>query len=46
MCAVKPTNLYRVASEREALPNILESLRPSRFHIINDDSGFWAVITK
>lgn len=36
----------RVASEREALPSILESLRPSRFHIVNDDSGFWAVVTK
>ncbi len=36
----------RVASEREALPNIIESLRPERFHIVNDDSGFWAVITK
>ena len=36
----------RIGPEREALPGILSALNPSKFHIINDDSGFWAVITK
>ncbi|MGE4473198.1 MAG: class I SAM-dependent methyltransferase [Sulfuricurvum sp.] len=36
----------RIKPEREALPGILSSLRPSRFEIIDDESGFWAVITK
>ncbi len=36
----------KVVAEREALLDILRSLNPSHFEIINDDSGFWAVITK
>lgn len=36
----------KVVAEREALPDILRSLKPSHFEIINDDSGFWSVITK
>jgi ubiquinone/menaquinone biosynthesis C-methylase UbiE len=36
----------RIKPEREALPKILHSLRPSKFNIIDDESGFWAVITK
>ncbi|HZF71274.1 class I SAM-dependent methyltransferase [Sulfuricurvum sp.] len=36
----------RIKPEREALPGILASLRPSKFNIIDDESGFWAVITK
>jgi ubiquinone/menaquinone biosynthesis C-methylase UbiE len=36
----------RIGPEREALPGILTELKPTRFNIINDDSGFWAVITK
>lgn len=36
----------RIKPERDALPGILNSLKPSRFHIIDDESGFWAVITK
>lgn len=36
----------KVIAEREALPSILRSLAISRFNIINDESGFWAVITK
>jgi ubiquinone/menaquinone biosynthesis C-methylase UbiE len=36
----------RIGPEHEALPGILSALNPSKFHIINDDSGFWAVITK
>lgn len=36
----------RIKAEREALPKILHSLRPSKFNIIDDESGFWAVITK
>jgi ubiquinone/menaquinone biosynthesis C-methylase UbiE len=34
------------SKEREALPGILESLHPSWFEIINDESGFWAHIHK
>ena len=36
----------RLKPEREALPRILRSLKPSHFHIIDDESGFWAVVTK
>lgn len=36
----------RIGPEREALPGILSALNPTHFHIINDDSGFWAVLTK
>jgi ubiquinone/menaquinone biosynthesis C-methylase UbiE len=36
----------RIKPERDALPNILASLSPSKFNIIDDESGFWAVITK
>ncbi len=36
----------RLKPEREALPGILERLSPSDFHLIDDDSGFWAVVTK
>lgn len=36
----------RIGPEREALPGILSALNPAHFHIINDDSGFWAVLTK
>jgi ubiquinone/menaquinone biosynthesis C-methylase UbiE len=36
----------RSRKTREALPEILENLRPSWFEIINDESGFWAHICK
>lgn len=36
----------KMIEEREVLPQILHSLSLSHFNIINDDSGFWAVITK
>lgn len=36
----------KVVTEREALPHILSTLPISHFNIINDESGFWAVITK
>lgn len=36
----------KVVAERKALPSILRSLEITDFHIINDESGFWAVITK
>ena len=36
----------RIKPEREALPNILQTLNPSSHTIIDDDSGFWAFITK
>jgi len=36
----------RIQPEREALPGILASLKPSKHQIIDDESGFWAVITK
>lgn len=36
----------RINPEREALPGILASLNPSSCQIIDDESGFWAVITK
>ncbi len=36
----------RIQPEREALPGILEGLNPSYYHLINDDSGFWAIIRK
>ncbi|MDD5117915.1 MAG: class I SAM-dependent methyltransferase [Sulfuricurvum sp.] len=36
----------RIKPERDALPGILASLRPAHFNIIDDESGFWAVITK
>lgn len=36
----------KVVAEREALPSILCSLPIAHFNIINDESGFWAVITK
>lgn len=36
----------RIGPEREALPGILTTLKPTNFYIINDESGFWAVITK
>jgi ubiquinone/menaquinone biosynthesis C-methylase UbiE len=36
----------RIKPEREALPRILSALKPSKFNIIDDESGFWAVITK
>ncbi|MDD2830244.1 MAG: class I SAM-dependent methyltransferase [Sulfuricurvum sp.] len=36
----------RIGPEREALPGILTTLNPTSFYIINDESGFWAVITK
>jgi SAM-dependent methyltransferase len=36
----------RIKPQREALPAILDSLKPTHFTIIDDDSGFWACITK
>ncbi|MDD3770622.1 MAG: class I SAM-dependent methyltransferase [Sulfuricurvum sp.] len=36
----------RLKPEREALPGILERLSPSDFHLIDDESGFWAVVRK
>lgn len=36
----------RIKPEREALPGILDALAPSSYQIIDDESGFWAVITK
>ncbi|MBN2721582.1 MAG: class I SAM-dependent methyltransferase [Campylobacterales bacterium] len=36
----------RIKPERDALPGILAYLNPTSYEIINDDSGFWAVITK
>jgi hypothetical protein len=36
----------RIKPERDALPGILASLQPTKSHIIDDESGFWAVITK
>ena len=36
----------RSRSMRNALPEILEALHPASFEIINDESGFWAHITK
>jgi len=36
----------RIGPEREALPSILESLKPAHFKTVNDESGFWALITK
>jgi ubiquinone/menaquinone biosynthesis C-methylase UbiE len=36
----------RIGPEREALPGILASLKPTHYQIIDDESGFWAVITK
>jgi ubiquinone/menaquinone biosynthesis C-methylase UbiE len=37
----------RMTPERRAtLPSIIKSFEPKHFEIIEDDSGFWAVITK
>jgi ubiquinone/menaquinone biosynthesis C-methylase UbiE len=36
----------KVILEREALPNIMQSLAPHSFEIIDDDSGYWIYITK
>lgn len=36
----------RVKTEREALPQILNSLNPSQHTIIDDESGWWVFITK
>lgn len=36
----------RVKAEREALPQILESLNPTKHSIIDDESGWWVFITK
>lgn len=36
----------RIKPEREALPGILSSLRPSHYEIIDNESGFWAVLVK
>lgn len=36
----------RVIAEREALPGMLERLNPASFTIINDESGYWALICK
>lgn len=36
----------RIGPEREALPLIMAKLRPMSFTIIDDESGFWAFITK
>jgi ubiquinone/menaquinone biosynthesis C-methylase UbiE len=36
----------RLKPEREVLPMIFNSLRPSEFTIIDDESGFWVYITK
>jgi ubiquinone/menaquinone biosynthesis C-methylase UbiE len=37
----------RMSPERRAtLPAIIESLNPTHFEMIEDESGFWAVITK
>lgn len=36
----------RIKAEREALPQILESLSPTRHSIIDDESGWWVFITK
>jgi hypothetical protein len=35
-----------VKAQREALPQILNSLNPSQHTIIDDDSGWWIFITK
>lgn len=36
----------RLKPERDALPSILASLNPMGYELINDDSGFWTIITK
>lgn len=36
----------RIKPEREALPEILKNLSPSSFRLIDDESGFWALIEK
>ncbi|MDD5051345.1 MAG: class I SAM-dependent methyltransferase [Sulfuricurvum sp.] len=36
----------KIKPERDALPGILRSLPILHFNIIDDESGFWAVITK
>lgn len=36
----------RIKSEREALPQILSSLNPTKHSIIDDESGWWVFITK
>lgn len=36
----------KIKPEREALPIIFDSLRPSEFTIIDDESGFWVYIIK
>ncbi|MDD2449359.1 MAG: class I SAM-dependent methyltransferase [Sulfurimonas sp.] len=36
----------RVKTEREALPQILNSLNPAQHTIIDDESGWWVFITK
>ncbi|MGD9968927.1 MAG: class I SAM-dependent methyltransferase [Sulfuricurvum sp.] len=36
----------RIKPERDALPGILGRLNPYAFHFIDDESGFWALITK
>ncbi len=36
----------RLKPERDALPSILASLNPIGYELVNDDSGFWTIITK
>ncbi|MDY0194578.1 MAG: class I SAM-dependent methyltransferase [Sulfurovaceae bacterium] len=36
----------RIKPERDAMPMILASLNPTSYEIVNDDSGFWTIITK
>ncbi len=36
----------RIKPERDAMPMILASLNPTAYEIVNDDSGFWTIITK
>lgn len=36
----------RLEPERDALPSILASLNPMGYELVNDESGFWTIITK
>jgi ubiquinone/menaquinone biosynthesis C-methylase UbiE len=36
----------RLKPERDALPSILASLNPMGYELVNDESGFWTIITK
>lgn len=36
----------RLKPEREALPGILKELSPASYRVIDDESGFWALIIK